>query len=83
MINRRKVTYHGTEILEESFRDVTWDELRISRNKELNNSDWRFMSDRTPSQEWVDYRQFLRDLPQQFTEANDAADAWIEYIIPE
>ena len=82
MINRRKVTYHGTEILEESFRDVTWDELRISRNKELNNSDWRFMSDQTPSQEWVDYRQFLRDLPQNHDSANDAADAWNEFTIP-
>ena len=82
MINRRKVTYHGTEILEESFRDVTWDELRISRNKELNNSDWRFMSDQSPSQEWVDYRQFLRDLPQNHDSANDAADAWNEFTIP-
>tara|TARA_R110000851_G_scaffold219557_1_gene372303 strand:- start:18 stop:269 length:252 start_codon:yes stop_codon:yes gene_type:complete len=82
MINRRKVTYHGTEILEESFRDVTWDELRISRNKELNNSDWRFMSDQTPSQEWVDYRTFLRDLPQNYDSANDAADAWNEFTIP-
>ena len=61
------------------------------RNKTLKNSDWRFMSDQSPSQEWVDYRQFLRDLPQNFFDesdevsqgANAAADGWNDYIKPE
>jgi len=43
------------------------------------------------SQEWIDYRQFLRDLPQTYFDesdeisqgANAAADAWNEYEIPE
>ena len=63
--------------------EVNWQYVRQNRDAILSQSDWRFMSDQTPSQEWVDYRQFLRDLPQQFTEANDAADAWNEYEIPE
>ena len=58
-------------------------ELRFERNNTLNHSDWRFMSDQTPSQEWIDYRQFLRDLPQNYETANEAADAWNEYNIPE
>lgn len=61
----------------------TWGQVREARNQELENSDWRFMSDQTPSQEWIDYRQFLRDLPGNFENPNDAADAWNEYIMPE
>ncbi len=83
IINRKRIKYSGTEIISESFIEVSWEHLRSQRNKELKNSDWRFMSDQTPSQEWIDYRQFLRDLPQQFTEANEAADAWNEYNVPE
>jgi len=37
--------------------------LRIERNKLLQQTDWRFRSDLTPSQEWIDYCQALRDLP--------------------
>ena len=37
--------------------------LRNERNKRLQETDWRFRSDLTPSQEWIDYCQALRDLP--------------------
>ena len=37
--------------------------LREERNKRLQETDWRFRSDLTPSQEWIDYSQALRDLP--------------------
>lgn len=59
------------------------DQVKEIREEHLTKCDWRFMSDQTPSQEWIDYRQFLRDLPQNFIEANDACDAWNEYEIPE
>lgn len=83
IINRKRIKYSGTEIISESFIEVSWEHLRRERNKELKNSDWRFMSDQSPSQEWIDYRQFLRDLPSNFESSNDAADAWNEYEIPE
>jgi len=83
IIARSEQVYAGKELLSETFRNVTWNEVKMVRQEHLELSDWRFMSDQTPSQEWVDYRQFLRDLPQNFTEANDAADAWNEYDIPE
>ena len=83
MMNRKKVEYNELQIANISFRNVTWDEVRKVRNIQLSKTDWRFVSDQTPSQEWIEYRQFLRDLPQQFTEANEAADAWNEYEIPE
>ena len=37
--------------------------LRWERNRRLQETDWRFRSDLTPSQEWIDYSQALRDLP--------------------
>ena len=37
--------------------------LRKERNRRLQETDWRFRSDLTPSQEWIDYSQVLRDLP--------------------
>ena len=61
----------------------SWEGIKMIRQEHLELSDWRFMSDQTPSQEWIDYRQFLRDLPQNYDTANEAADAWNEYEIPE
>lgn len=83
MLNRRRITLNGSEIIEESFRNITWNEVKIKRNQELVRTDFWALKDLTMSQTKKDYRQFLRDLPQNFTEANDAADAWNEYEIPE
>lgn len=84
MINRKSTVYDGTEIIEETELDVSWDELRAARDNSLAQSDWRFMSDQSPSDEWIAYRVFLRDLPQNHPDsANDAADAWNDYETPE
>jgi len=45
--------------------------LRQQRNQLLAQSDWRFRSDLTPSQAWIDYCQALRDLPANSTPALD------------
>ena len=37
--------------------------LRQERDRLIQQTDWRFRSDLTPSQEWIDYCQALRDLP--------------------
>ena len=39
--------------------------VRATRDAELAETDWRFRSDMTPSQEWKDYCQALRDVPSQ------------------
>jgi hypothetical protein len=39
--------------------------VRQSRDAKLTETDWRFRSDMTPSQEWKDYCQALRDVPTQ------------------
>lgn len=77
-MNRREAVYHGTDLVEETFRDVTWEQVRSERNRALKDSDWTAMKDRTMVQAWKDYRQALRDLPQVHDSANDAADAFPE-----
>tara|TARA_B100001564_G_C20285854_1_gene510271 strand:- start:170 stop:526 length:357 start_codon:yes stop_codon:yes gene_type:complete len=37
--------------------------LREERNRRLQETDWRFRTDLSPSQEWINYSQSLRDLP--------------------
>lgn len=39
--------------------------VRAQRNALLTETDWRFRSDLSPSQEWIDYCQALRDVPMQ------------------
>lgn len=39
------------------------EELRVERNKRLAETDWWVLSDRTPTDEQLAYRQALRDLP--------------------
>ena len=70
--------WDGESLLEETFRDVTWDEVRRARDKALSDSDWRALKDLTLPNPWKEYRQALRDLPQNHDEANDAVDNWPE-----
>ena len=37
--------------------------LRIERNNKIAQTDWRVLPDQTPSDDWINYRQALRDLP--------------------
>ena len=39
--------------------------VRAERNTKLAQTDWRFRSDMTPSQQWIDYCQALRDVTAQ------------------
>jgi len=66
-----------------TYYDFTWDQVRKERDVELKKTDWWALSDVTLSTARRDYRQFLRDLPSSYSNANDAADAWAAYNIPE
>ena len=70
--------FHGKEVIGEGEYDLTWEVVRSLRDKELEATDWRAVKDRTMSQAWKDFRQALRDLPQNFEDANSACDAWPE-----
>ena len=45
--------------------------LREERNRRIALTDWRFRSDLSPSQEWIDYSQVLRDLPANYSPTFD------------
>ena len=62
----------------EHTRDVDWLEVRAARDEALASTDWRALKDVTLPNPWKEYRQALRDLPQNHDEANDAADAFPE-----
>jgi len=81
--SRRVTIYDGDEIISQHDLDVTWRQLRAVRDQALKDSDWRAVKDRVLPNRWKDFRTFLRNLPQNFDSANDAADAWAAYDIPE
>ncbi len=83
MIYRTVTKYAGSEIIEQYQEDVDWNYVRYKRDLELARTDWWAVKDLTMSQAKKDYRIFLRDLPQNYESANDAADAWAAYVIPE
>ena len=72
MIFRTITTDGGEPVL----FDVDWNHVRSIRNDELERSDWRGLKDVVLSNPWKEYRQALRDLPQNFGSANDAADSF-------
>jgi len=64
------------EVIEQGMKDVDWIQVRAARDAALEDSDWRAGKDVVLSTPWKEYRQELRDLPQNHAEANDAADAF-------
>ena len=75
-MDRSYTVFRGNEIIEQGERDFDWDFVRRMRNAELKRTDWWALKDLTMSQAKKDYRQALRDLPQTYESANDAADNW-------
>jgi len=75
-MNRTWTIFDGDEVVDSGSYEVSWGRVRKERDLALEFTDWRAVSDRTMSQAWIDYRQALRDLPQQNESANDAADNW-------
>jgi len=83
LMDRNYTIFKGSEIIDSGQYEVTWEQVRKQRNHELKSTDWWAVKDLTMSQAKKDYRQFLRDLPQNYDSANDAADAWNAYEVPE
>jgi len=74
----RSITEHFADEREDVVHshDVSWAEVRQARNAALLECDWRALKDVTLSTAWKEYRQALRDLPQDHAESNDAADSF-------
>ena len=62
---------------------ITWQYVRMYRDQELKNTDFWALKDLTMSQAKKDYRVFLRNLPQNYAEPEEAWAAWIAYEQPE
>ena len=74
-MHRNTRHYDGETLIEETFRDVDWDEVRRLRDLDLERCDWRALKDVTLSAAWRDYRQALRDITEH-PDANTACDSW-------
>ena len=63
------------DLEEQAWADGEFDrailQLREERNQKLAVTDWRALSDQTLTQEWLDYRQSLRDLTQNLETVED------------
>lgn len=57
---------------------ATWDEVRYLRNKWIAKTDFHFLSDNSGSDELIAYRQFLRDVPQNYETADEALIALVD-----
>ena len=57
--------------VEEMVNAQPLEELREERNRRIAQTDWRFRSDLSPSQEWIDYSQALRDFPENYSPTFD------------
>jgi len=68
--------YQNGVLISSGQHDIDWDKLRRIRDAALEESDWRALKDVVLSTAWREFRQELRDLPQNFDSANDAADSW-------
>jgi len=75
-MNRSFTRFHGTDIIEQGMKDVDWKTVRSERDRALAACDWRALKDVVLPTAWKEYRQALRDLPQNFESANDAADSF-------
>lgn len=61
-----------TLVPRESAYRWTWDMVRKKRNLLLSDSDFTQTSDYKKNKEaWAEYRQLLRDLPQDYDDPND------------
>jgi len=75
-LSRNVQVFAAGVLLEESQREFSWSEVRAERDKDLAECDWRALKDVVLPTSWKEYRQALRDLPQNSSSANDAADNW-------
>ena len=75
-MDRHFTIYDGTDITAEGDHDVSWKHIRRERNQALKDSDWRAGKDVVLSNDWKEFRDLLRTLPQRFADAGDACDNW-------
>jgi len=67
------MTFQFNPIYPDATNDQKWEQIRLWRNSQLNQTDWTQLPDSpVDKDEWAEYRQALRDLPQQDVLAQEA-----------
>ena len=65
-------TFTKNPLFPDATQEQIMEQLRLWRNQELANTDWTMITDAaTDKVAWAKYRQALRDLPQQSTNAEE------------
>jgi len=68
-------TYVDGEFVPPPPPPTTWDDIRAERDRLLADCDWTQVADApltaSEKQAWADYRQTLRDIPQDFATPDD------------
>ena len=71
------MTFQFNPMFPDATDEQKWEQIKLWRNAELRNTDWTTLTDApTNKTAWAEYRQALRDLPEQ----NVLAE---EVVIPE
>jgi hypothetical protein len=86
MVINRKIQHFNTDgtLREEEIIEVEWDEVRKERKRWLEITDLWYFKDRwdalssTKKGQLNTFRQKLRDLPENYATANEAADNFPE-----
>jgi hypothetical protein len=67
------MTFIFNPMYPDATNDQKWDQIKLWRNAELSMSDWTQLPDAPVDKlAWANYRQALRDIPQQGGKADDA-----------
>lgn len=59
------------ELYPDDFKNAEFYHIREKRDQLIAETDWWVLPDKTPTQEQLEYRQLLRDLPQSYENADD------------
>ena len=56
---------------------LTWDDIRVTRNQILRDTDWTMTTGATVDQaQWAAYRQVIRDIPQTYKDKTPDDVVW-------
>ena len=83
MINALELIQPILEIEDITLEEYTFRVLRQERNRLLQETDWWCCSDQTPTQEQLDYRKALRDLPSNASPSLDSEGRLTDVTWPE
>jgi len=66
------MSFQFDELYPDATNEQKWGQIRLWRNRELSQTDWTQLPDSPVDKDaWAEYRQALRDLPEQGGKADE------------